>query len=94
VKVFSTFFGDPVEIDEVEAYLSPDGVYRVSIARRTDGYFCIYKRCLGRGWLTDETPLALIYEDQAPQVGIFGTVDDARREIRSYPHIPELILQA
>jgi hypothetical protein len=36
-------------------------------------------------WTDDNTPLAALYEDIEPNAGIYGTVDDARREIRNLP---------
>ncbi len=83
MKVASSYWGEPVVIDEVEVHVSEDGDYRAAIVRRADGLFCIYTRLIG-GWHTDETPVALVYEDCEPAVGIYGTVEDARREVRSY----------
>ena len=34
-------------------------------------------------WDDDRTPLALLYEDKQPLIGIYETIDDARRELRS-----------
>ena len=36
-------------------------------------------------WTDDTTPLAALYEDIEPKAGIYGTVDDARREIQNLP---------
>jgi hypothetical protein len=83
MKVISSLFGEPVAIDEVEVYVSADGQYRAAIARRPDGLFCIYTRWIG-GWETGKPPAALVYEDCEPAVGIYATLDDARREVRSY----------
>jgi hypothetical protein len=89
-------------INEVEVWLSADGLGRAAIARRSDGLLCIYVHwklapdMLASGrfktppgyaitWIDDDTPLAALYEDIEPKPGIYGTVDDARREIRSLP---------
>ena len=76
---------------EVEVYFSKDGFGRAAIVRRPDGLFCIYVRWLwpefGMSWLTGECP-DLKYDDdyeeaQRPQHGVYGKVDDARREVKS-----------
>jgi hypothetical protein len=36
-------------------------------------------------WTGENTPSAALNEDREPHAGIFGTVDDARREIQSLP---------
>jgi hypothetical protein len=36
-------------------------------------------------WTDDNTPLAVLYEDIEPKPGIYGVVDDARREIQNLP---------
>jgi len=86
-------------INEVEVWLSADGLGRAAIARRDDSLLCIYVHwklapdVLANGgfktppgyattWADDNTPLAALYEDIEPKPGIYGTVDDARREIQ------------
>jgi hypothetical protein len=91
-------------IDEVEVYVTTDGLGRAAIARRNDGFFCIYLhwsfpadtvQALGwdaRGftnWIDDRTPISELYRDKDPESGIYGTVDDARRQIRSLPGFSE-----
>ena len=89
-------------INEVEVWLSLDGLGRAAIARRNDGLLCIYVHwklspdVLASGrfetgpdyattWADDNTPLAALYEDREPNDGIYGVVDDARREIQNLP---------
>jgi hypothetical protein len=89
-------------IDEVEVWLSVDGLGRAAIARRDDGLLCIYVHwklapdVLANGrfkmtqgyattWADDKTPLVALYEDVEPKPGIYGTFDQARREIQSLP---------
>jgi hypothetical protein len=89
-------------INEVEVWLSSDGLGRAAIAGRNDGLLCIYVHwklapsILANGrfrtgpgyaftWAEDDTPLAALYEDREPNDGIYGTVDDARREIKNLP---------
>lgn len=36
-------------------------------------------------WIDDNTPLASLYEDIEPNAGLYGTIDDARREIQNLP---------
>ena len=84
-------------IDEVEVYVTPNGLGRASIVRRADGLFCVYVHIrLPQGylpqhfdtsnshsWIDDTTPLADLYKDKRPASGILGTIDDARRYIRN-----------
>jgi hypothetical protein len=71
-------------MDEVEVYVTPDGVYRAAIVRRSDGFFCIYRWCLGRGYVEGSLSESDLYgQYKEPLIGIYGTVDDARRELRS-----------
>jgi hypothetical protein len=54
--------------DEIEIYVTRDGLGRAAIVRRTDGLFCIY--CHGRGsgsWLEDDNPAFLRYEIRIPK---------------------------
>lgn len=76
---------------EVGVYFSQDGLGRAAIVRRPDGLFCIYVRWLwpesGMNWLEDKRP-DITYggtseEAQRPLHGVYGTVDDARREVKS-----------
>jgi hypothetical protein len=99
-----------LSINEVEVWLSGDGLGRASIARRNDALLCIYVHWklapdvlangrfktppgYARTWIEDHTPLAALYEDIEPQPGIFGTVDDARREIRTLAGFSGAVLQ-
>ena len=85
-------------IDELEIYLTPDGLGRAAIVRRGDGLLCIYLHwnwpeailkklnldARGRtSWFNDDTPLELLYKDVDPEPGLYGTLDDARRQVRS-----------
>jgi len=90
-------------IDEVEVYVTPNGFGRASIVRRREGFFCIYTHIKlppgylpehfdttsTKTWLDDDTPLSDLYRDKEPASGIFGTVDDARRHIRSLPQFAD-----
>jgi hypothetical protein len=94
-----------MEIDEVEIYVTADGLGRAAIVRRNDGLLCIYehwilsedvRKALGivgkwrTNWLTEEkTPLSDLYEGVDPQTGIYGTLDDARRQLKSLPGFSE-----
>jgi hypothetical protein len=87
-----------MNIDEVEVYITSDGLGRAAIVRRADAHYCIYKWIkLPPGympkvfaeteparWEHSETPQAL-YADKEPLRGVYGTIDDARREVRSLP---------
>jgi hypothetical protein len=89
-------------IDEVEVYVTPDGLGRAGIVRRLDGLFCIYVKWKWpddgyiaypdgwRNWFDDHTPPSVLYfgqhhqdYDQDPEPSIYGTLDDARRELRA-----------
>jgi hypothetical protein len=35
----------------------------------------------GEDWRADKTPVELLYQDREPEPGIYGTLDDARREV-------------
>ena len=90
-----------MSVDEVEVYVTHDGHGRAAIARRTDGFFCIYlfANWDDGGWFAFDGPTSLIYEDPniefeaQPEIGIYGTVDDARREIRSLSGFSDAVLQ-
>jgi hypothetical protein len=80
-----------VRPDEVEVYVTRDGVYRAAIVRRDDGLFCIYRHARNNGsWLDDKKPALLLYDDpdpeqiSQPETGVYGTIADARNEIRSF----------
>jgi len=85
--------------NEVEVYVTLDGVYRAAIVRRDDGLFCIYRHARSGGsWLEDDNPALLRYDDPnpeeiaQPEVGVYGTVADARNEIRSFPSFLHSVL--
>ena len=95
-------------IDEVEVYLTRNGLGRAAIVRRSDGHFWIYvhwKLPLGylpehfapsksETWFDDTTPLSALYEDKDPATGIFGTTDDARRHLRTMAGFSDAVLNA
>jgi hypothetical protein len=98
MKVSTSLWDDPVEFDEVEVHISRDGLGRASIARRPDGLLCIYvhwkfppeihRRITGTEanvthWQDDTTPLEELYRDVDPEIGLYGELEDARREIRT-----------
>jgi hypothetical protein len=75
-------------VDEIEVYVSRDGLHRAAIVLRPDGLYCIYTHARWQGsWLDDEDPRLLCYDDPdpaqiaEPRIGIYGTVADARNEI-------------
>jgi len=79
-------------VNDVEVYVTRDGHGRVAIVRRDDGFFCIYRHVrLSGSWMEDGDPALLCYDDPHPEqvaqplVGMFGAVDDARRELLSMP---------
>jgi hypothetical protein len=88
-----------MNIDEVEVYITPDGLGRAAIVRRPDAFLCIYKwiklpagympevfaPTVVHRWNDDDTPLEKLYEDKEPLIGIYGTVEDARREVLALP---------
>jgi hypothetical protein len=95
-----------MHIDEIEVYVTSDGLGRAAIVRRTDGLYCIYMHWrfppeyirvrtdshASTSWMDDATPLSELYRDQEPTRSIFGTVEDARRNIRSLPEFAEAVL--
>jgi hypothetical protein len=93
-----------VSIDELEVYITPDGLGRAAIVRRDDGLLCIYvhwkwsestlKQLEVAGdsrlsWRDDRTPISMLYEDREPEPSLYGTLDDARRELRGMPRFAE-----
>src|SRR5262245_17009775 len=100
MQVISSLWGERVVIDEVEVHISANGRSRAAIARRSDGFFCIYRHQkwpvsllrqlkwefgedYAEEWRVDRTPAELLYQDRKPEIGVYGTLDDARREVRS-----------
>lgn len=86
-------------VDEVEVYVTPNGHDRAAIVRRSDGFFCIYRHCrLSGSWLEDDDPVMLCYDDPdpaqvaRPEIGIYGSVADARHELKSIPGFSDAIL--
>jgi hypothetical protein len=91
-------------IDQVEVYITPDGLGRAAIVRRDDGNYCIYlhwklaesvKKSISlvdsgsANWLNDVTSFSLLYENAHPEPGLYGTLDDARRQLKSLPRFSE-----
>lgn len=85
------------EIDQVEVYVTPDGLGRAAIVRRVDGLLSIYTHWIwasnvreafnvapgGRtSWLTDRTELRDLYADVEPLPGLYQALDDARVALR------------
>ena len=77
-------------VDEVEVYVTRNGLGRATIVRRSDGFFCIYRHFRESGnWLKNDNAVLLCYDDPDPEqvarplVGVYGTVGDARKELRS-----------
>jgi hypothetical protein len=84
-----------MDIREEKVLLSPDGLGRVAIVRRSDGLFCLYQhwrwtieaqQALGvepvqdHRWTTEYDPA--LYLDVEPLPGIYGTVSEAETEAR------------
>lgn len=95
--------------EELEVYITPNGLGRVAIVRRPDGLFCIYRhwifsksaRALSNmdlggpeSWHSDPISAAELYKDAIPLRGLYGTIDDARREIKSLPGFSEETLKS
>jgi hypothetical protein len=94
-------------VDEVEVYLTPDGLGRAAIVRRSDGFFFIYVHWLlapeyrtgvflaggPTSWIDVNTPVDDLYRGMRPESGILGTLDDARRELRSIRGFSDALLR-
>ena len=87
-------------VDELEVYVTPNGLGRAAIVRRSDGFFCIYRHIRESGnWIDDDNAVQLRYDDPDPEqvaeplVGIYGTVADARRELRGMPGFSDAVLR-
>jgi hypothetical protein len=99
-------------VDEVEIYVTPDGLGRAGIVRRGDGFFCVYVNWKWRDdgsviysggwrdWFDDHTPPSVLYfgvhdqePDQESAPGIYGTLDDARRELRALRGFADALLK-
>jgi hypothetical protein len=92
--------------EELEVYVTPDGFGRVAVMQRPDGLICLIIHWIwpdvvpyGFGgpnprtsWFVDQTPTSDLYHDIEPRPGIYGTVEDARREICSIPGFSEAVL--
>jgi hypothetical protein len=82
-------------IDEVEVYVTSNGHGRAAIVRRDDGFFSLYRWIWqpehfalwkSTSWMDAKVPDSVLYNEYTtPLVGIYGTVDDARREVQSLP---------
>jgi hypothetical protein len=96
-----------MDIDEVAVYVTSDGLGRAAIVRRRNGLLCIYEHWLfgerarealsvvgGRtGWLTSEKPtLSDLYGNVEVEPDLYGTLDDAQRQVRSRPGFSEALL--
>ena len=86
-------------VDEVEVYVTRNGHRRAAIVRRSDGLYCIYRHARWEGsWLTDQNPHMLRYDDldpekvATPEPGLFGTVTDARNEVRGFEGFSDAVL--
>ena len=90
-----------MSVDEVEVYVTPDGLGRAAIIRRGDGLMCIYRHWIieervrktlnlvgewRTSWLTNEkTPPSILYGGIDPEPGLYGSLEDARRQVKSLP---------
>jgi hypothetical protein len=61
-------------VDELEVYVTRNGVGRAAIVRRSDGLFCIYRHLRESGnWMDDDNDVLLRYDyPDAEQVVISG----------------------
>jgi hypothetical protein len=96
-----------MNIEELEVYVTPSGLGRAAIVCRSDGLLCIYVHWLlaaelrggsfapggTTSWVNDNTPLSILYRDESPERGLYGTLDDARAEVRSLRGFSEAILR-
>jgi len=95
--------------EELEVYVTPDGLGRAAIVRRADGLICIYVHWIWAesaqaisniqvGWLTSwwNDPISPVdlYKDATPESGLYGTIDDARRHIAKLSGFSEAILNS
>ena len=90
-----------MNIDEIEVYVTSDGLGRAAIVRETEGRYCIYVhwiwspeavaasglKILGSrtDWFNDTTPLDQLYEDRLPEVGPHWSIDEMRARLRNLP---------
>ena len=94
---------------ELEVYITPDGLGRAAIVRRPDGLLCIYvhwiwsdgamestglQRQGPSSWHNDKSTPSELYADVRPEPGLYGTLDDARRQIRSLNGFSEALLKS
>jgi hypothetical protein len=96
-----------MDVDELEIYLTPSGLGRAAIVRRSDGLLCIYVHWLlaeeFRGgsfasggitsWFNDNTSLSVLYRDKSPERGLYATLEDARAEMHSLRGFSDAILR-
>jgi hypothetical protein len=79
----------------MEVYVTSDGHGRAAIVRRNDGLFSVYRwiwspehfaLANATSWDDASIPAAALYDEyKTPLIGTYGTVDDARRELRNLP---------
>jgi hypothetical protein len=84
-------------MDERKVLITPDGLGRLAIVRRSDGMFCLYEHWLwavdmqkamnvkpvqDRRWTDGDYDHDALYDDIEPLPGLFGTVEEAEREAR------------
>ena len=91
---------------EVAVFVTKNGLGRAAIVRRSNGLLSIYRHWIWSeedreafnaigdartSWFRDETPLDLLYDGVEPELGVFNSVEDAIREIRSFPEFDEMV---
>jgi|WetSurMetagenome_2_1015567.scaffolds.fasta_scaffold398231_2 hypothetical protein len=96
-----------VSMEELEVYITPDGLGRAAIVQRADGLICIYVNWIwaesvqmvsnvqvgGRkSWRDDPTSTDDLYKDATPESGLYGTIEDARRHITKLPEFSNAAL--
>lgn len=93
-------------IDEAEVYVTPNGLGRAAIVRRSDGLYCIYlhwqstyEEALAFNVLNwqridwETQPLSLLYDEySSPERGVFGLIEDARKELAGMSQYADAIL--
>lgn len=74
--------------NEVRVFSTEDGMFVATISRRDDGLFCIYK-----DWIDHDEGCQVDYWQgtEGPERGLFGSADEAEREMRSRPEYRGLV---
>jgi hypothetical protein len=92
-------------IEEVEIYVTRDGLGRAAIVREAAARYVIYLHWIwdpravaaaglriegGRTtWIDDKTSVDKLYEDRLPEPGSYHAIDDAPAKVRELPHFSD-----